>query len=127
MTDTKVVLRVVTILGVLGGLLAVGLLVLSHEVIQQGAGAKSIDPAAVALAGAIGSAFTGVAGFIGGLLSSTRSGDVEGMERAKLLAELEQLKHAKDVSDVVPDPKSPIDVRVANSEQEPVPVDDTPP
>lgn len=115
MTDTKVVLRVVTILGVLAGVLAIGLLVLSHEVIEQGAGAKSIDPAAVALAGAIASAFTGVAGFIGGLLSSTRSGDVSGTERAKLLAELEEL-HAAD-------PK-PAKVEVVNDEEAPVLVAD---
>lgn len=116
MTDTKVVLRVVTILGALGGILALGFLVLSHEVIQQGVGSKSIDPAAVALAGAIGSAFTGVAGFIGGLLSSTRSGDVDGTERAKLLAELEQLKAAGQ----------PAKVEVVNDDTQPVPVDTAP-
>lgn len=111
-TDTAVIRSVVRILGALGLILAVELGYLAHRVIEQGAGTKSIDPAAVAIVGAIGTAFAGVAGYIGGLLSSTRSAgagdDLRREERDRVLSELEDLATAT--------PPAKVDTAVVNAD-----------
>lgn len=110
-TDTAVVKSVIRFLGWLALMLAAGLIGLVYFAIRQGDGTRTIDTATAALIGLVASGFTGVAGSLGALLVSTRSGDAnqtaKDEERTRLLAELEELRRAVNVGDVVPEAGTP--------------------
>lgn len=78
MTDHRVVLAVVLMLGILCLVLSVGELLLVRDIIRQGKGSGSVDPAAAAALAGIstlaGSAVTALAA----MLTSTRSGRSSG-------------------------------------------------
>lgn len=120
-TDTAVVRGVVRFLGfALLGLIA-GLIWLTDVVVGQGNGAKTVDPAAVGAVGAIATLTGTIGGYVGGLLSSTRSSDANQQardeERAKILAELEELRKAVHVGDLVlPSPSENVDTAVVNAD-----------
>lgn len=116
-TDTAVVRTVVRFLGcALLGLIG-GLIWLTYVVVGQGSGAKTVDPAAVGAVGAIATLTGTIGGYVGGLLSSTRSTDANQAardeERAKLLAELEELRRAHTVDQAL---GTDVDTAVINAD-----------
>lgn len=98
MTDPEVVRAVIRYLGRIAFLLAGGSLFLVGYLLQQSSGNRTVDPAAVgAVMGIVGSAGT-VAGMLGTILVSVRSGPSE-------------------------KPSEPIETKVVNGPNEAVPVD----
>lgn len=98
MTEPSVVRSVVRFLGLLAIILCIGDIVLVREIIHQGAGAGTVDPAAVAALSGVGTLAGAAVAALGALLVSTRSGPPE-------------------------PPAAPVAVEVHQPDGEPVPVD----
>jgi hypothetical protein len=74
MTDRRTVFTVVVLLGTIALVCVTGEIWLVREIVHQGAGAGTVDPAAVAAVGGIGTLGGTTIGSLGTLLVSTRSG-----------------------------------------------------
>lgn len=74
--DHNIVQSVIRVLGTALIILIAGLLGLTYVVVGQGNGAKTVDPAAVGAVGAIATLAGTIGGYVGGLLSSARTGPV---------------------------------------------------
>lgn len=74
MTDRRTVFTVVVLLGTIALVLATGEIWLVRDIVRQGSGSGTVDPAAVAAVGGIGTLCGTTIGALGAVLVSTRSG-----------------------------------------------------
>jgi hypothetical protein len=100
MTDTSVVKMVILFLGFIAVVLCFGTIAIAWSLIEYGS-----DATDVAILGVVASGFTGAVGFLGGLLGSTRSGDVAGEAKRQAEAQAHAQAHPRAEAEVeAPEP-----------------------